>query len=151
MKSVLIECTCGRKANLASKHFGLPAEEFNIETLVENLGKLICSVCSKAPEFIYNDRSDLLFDLTNLTHCSECENPVPVARLKAVPGTSVCTGCASQGASDSQTPPPHPQPPPDLRTCPRCGSSSEMRQNGQDKSWFIGCSTYPDCRWTRNF
>lgn len=34
--------------------------------------------------------------------------------------------------------------------CPRCDSRMVLRQNGQDKSYFLGCSRYPDCRGTQS-
>lgn len=31
-----------------------------------------------------------------LTHCEECEAPIPEARRKAVPGVRLCVGCQSE-------------------------------------------------------
>ena len=35
----------------------------------------------------------------SLTHCAECEEPIPEARRKAVPGVRLCIDC--QAASDA--------------------------------------------------
>lgn len=35
-----------------------------------------------------------------LTHCEECEAPIPAARRKAVPGVRLCVAC--QQASDAE-------------------------------------------------
>ncbi|KJV35187.1 DksA/TraR family C4-type zinc finger protein [Luteibacter yeojuensis] len=35
-----------------------------------------------------------------LTHCEECEQPIPEARRKAVPGVRLCVAC--QAAADSE-------------------------------------------------
>ena len=155
MKFVTVECSCGRKAQIPSETFGYSPQEFKVDKLAENLPKLQCRDCRSKANFVFNEREQLLFDLSNLSLCSSCEMPLSVARLNAVPGTSVCTLCAQEGADDARTPPPHPQPPSEFSKCPSCekygrDSRTEMRQNGSDKSWFIGCSTYPKCRWTKN-
>lgn len=32
----------------------------------------------------------------SLTHCEECENAIPDARRKAIPGVRLCVGCQSE-------------------------------------------------------
>jgi phage/conjugal plasmid C-4 type zinc finger TraR family protein len=32
----------------------------------------------------------------SLTHCAECEDPIPEARRQAVPGVKLCIDCASE-------------------------------------------------------
>ena len=32
----------------------------------------------------------------SLTHCAECEEPIPEARRKAMPGVKLCIDCASE-------------------------------------------------------
>jgi phage/conjugal plasmid C-4 type zinc finger TraR family protein len=32
----------------------------------------------------------------SLTHCAECEEPIPEARRKAVPGVKLCLDCVSE-------------------------------------------------------
>jgi phage/conjugal plasmid C-4 type zinc finger TraR family protein len=37
-----------------------------------------------------------------LTHCEECEAPIPAARRKAVPGVRLCLSCQEQHDRDQQ-------------------------------------------------
>lgn len=155
MQFVTVECLCGRRSQIPAEVFGYTPQEFKVDKLADSLLKLQCSDCRSKANFVYNEKDQLLFDLSNISLCSACETPIPIARLNAVPGTSVCTPCAQGGAQDARIPPPHPSPPSELSKCPRCekygrNSKTEMRQNGSDKSWFIGCTTFPRCRWTRN-
>lgn len=32
----------------------------------------------------------------SLTHCEECDTPIPPARRKAIPGTRLCVSCQSE-------------------------------------------------------
>ena len=155
MKHISAECSCGRKVKIEAERFGLSPIELKIDVIADHLTKLKCKNCKIPANFIFGENDQILFDLSNLSLCSSCETPVPIARLNAVPGTSVCTLCAQDGADDARSPPPYPQPPSEFAKCPTCekygrNSTTEMRQNGSDKSWFIGCSTYPKCRWTKN-
>ena len=155
MKFVTAEFSCGKKVQISASKFGCTPQEFKVDKLAENLSELRCRDCGSTANFVFNEKDQLLFDLSNLSSCSSCELPLSVARLSAVPGTSVCTLCAQEGESGLNTPPPHPKPPSEFSSCPTClkygrNSRTEMRQNGSDKSWFIGCSTYPKCRWTKN-
>ena len=36
----------------------------------------------------------------SLTHCEECEKPIPVARRKAVPGVRLCLACQEAADQD---------------------------------------------------
>ncbi len=37
-----------------------------------------------------------------LTHCEECEAPIPSARREAVPGVRLCVRCQAQADADEQ-------------------------------------------------
>lgn len=37
-----------------------------------------------------------------------------------------------------------------VQYCPECGSELVVRQNGRDDKLFYGCSSYPDCEYTRS-
>ncbi len=39
-----------------------------------------------------------------LTHCEECDSPIPEARRKAVPGVRMCVPCQEASDSDQQGP-----------------------------------------------
>jgi phage/conjugal plasmid C-4 type zinc finger TraR family protein len=38
----------------------------------------------------------------SLTHCAECEEPIPQARRKALPGVKLCIDCAADAQSQGQ-------------------------------------------------
>ena len=52
------------------------------------------------------------------------------------------------------TPPQDTPPPPekviDARLCPKCGSSLVTRTNRKTRRKFSGCSTFPNCRFTKS-
>jgi len=39
----------------------------------------------------------------SLSHCAECEEPIPEARRKALPGVKLCIDCAADAQSQHQT------------------------------------------------
>jgi phage/conjugal plasmid C-4 type zinc finger TraR family protein len=39
----------------------------------------------------------------SLTHCEECEEPIPDARRKAIPGVRFCVACQSEFESEEKT------------------------------------------------
>lgn len=60
-------------------------------------------------------------------------------------------GSTSAPATTSATPPPRPRPVANFHPpCPQCGQSMVVRLNRQSRSEFLGCSTYPACRGTRD-
>ena len=75
MKSVTVECSCGRKAQIPAETFGYTPQEFKVDKLAENLPKLQCRDCRSKANFVFNEREQLLFDLSNLSLCSSCEIP----------------------------------------------------------------------------
>ena len=38
-----------------------------------------------------------------LTHCEECEEPIPAARRKAIPGVRLCVNCQSEREKSQTT------------------------------------------------
>ena len=88
MKFVTVECSCGRKAQIPAETFGYTPQEFKVDKLADKLPKLKCRDCLSKANFVFNEREQLLFDLSNLSLCSSCETPLSVARLNAVPGTA---------------------------------------------------------------
>jgi len=89
-------------------------------------------------------------DPAAITACRACGRPIPLPRLEALPDTNVCTPCAEDGAKPP-APPPYPQPPAGMRNCPRCGNPTIVRQSSEDQGFFLGCTSFPKCRWTRPF
>jgi len=144
MKEFIAECTCGHRKTLPPE---IGPEIKHVLHLVE---RLACSKCQQIVHHIFVNNDQMIYDKLLSSTCSSCEEFIPLQRLELVPGTSLCTECASLGEADIKRPPPYPSPPSEFATCPRCQSSTQMRQNGSDKSWFIGCTTYPKCRWTKD-
>ncbi|WP_367646611.1 TraR/DksA C4-type zinc finger protein [Ruegeria arenilitoris] len=99
-------------------------------------------------EQIWNDTDRLLYDPERTRNCVSCGELIPYPRIASLPNTNICTSCATEGQVPSSAPP-HPQPPVELRSCPRCGAPTAMYQNTKFKNWFVGCSTFPKCRWSK--
>jgi DNA-directed RNA polymerase subunit RPC12/RpoP len=144
---LLLNCSnCGRQASLD----GVSLESrlhvsLSISTVGQLYGKLRCTGCGSREIRISDEAGRLLVDPASLTLCRVCSCPIPLPRLKAMPGTDTCVPCAVEGAKPP--PAPHyPQPPADKRQCPRCGSPTIVRQNNEDQGLFLGCTGFPKCR-----
>lgn len=144
MLKFIAECTCGNKKALTWK------TELTVRSALELVDRLVCSECRQPVAYLFDNRDRMIYDVVSSSRCSSCDEFIPLPRLKYVLGTSLCTECATSGENDLKRPPPHPNPPANLASCPRCANPTQMRQNGAEKSWFVGCSTYPQCRWTKN-
>lgn len=142
------ECGCGHRARLdRGDVMARTRAEFDLASAVALVEKLRCSRCRQLVKRLYDDRGRLIYDLDNVVRCEACEAIIPLPRIAAVPGTRLCLACASDGEAPPVAPP-HPTPPPSQARCPRCGNATVMRQNEQDRSWFVGCLSFPKCRWT---
>jgi hypothetical protein len=149
---ILLECSeCRRQASLdaASVEFRLD-EPLSMKNASLLYGKLRCSNCASREIKIRDDVGRVLIDPASLTRCRVCGEPIPLPRLKAMPGTDRCVRCAVEGAKHPVAPP-YPQPPVDKQTCPRCTSPTIVRQNNEDQHYFLGCTGFPKCRWTAPF
>ena len=142
------ECGCGHRAQL--KRGDVTARtgaELDLATAVALVEKLRCTRCGQQVKKLYDDKDRLLYDLDNVVRCKACDAVIPLPRIEALPGTRLCLACANDEEAPSVAPP-HPTPPPSQTTCPRCKSATVMRQNEQDRSWFVGCLSFPKCHWT---
>ena len=137
MREFVAQCICGHQKILP------PELGSEINHILQLADRLSCSECRQKVHHIFGSDGQMVYDRLLSSTCSSCEEFIPLRRLELVPGTSLCTECASRGEKDAKRPPPHPNPPAEFSTCPRCKSPTQMRQNGSDKSWFIGCITYP--------
>ena len=144
MKEFVAECSCGHRTTLP------PTVGSEIKHVLQVVDRLVCSKCQQKVQHIFTNDSKMIYDKLLSSTCLSCEEFIPLLRLELVPGTTLFTECASLGEADVKRPPPYPNPPAEFATCPRCKSATQMRQNGSDKSWFIGCTTYPSCRWTKD-
>lgn len=131
MQYVEIKCECGFSMKLEPDYFQVKRNDFNVRVVSENIDdfkRFTCNLCIRGRlKYVYNDRDVLLFDLGDIKECGHCGNPIPVARMKAVPGTSVCTDCARKGFAGVES---RPSPLHDdellveqkkIKKCVRCG------------------------------
>ena len=77
--------------------------------------------------------------------CKLCQKPIPAARIEAVPNTTKCVECqnADEHRKDTDND--------DMGSCPRCGCPLVWRHGapaGSTTKYFIGCSAFPECRYT---
>ena len=147
---IRLECTCGESAVLPGSALRkIVGYDLSIVQVMEICTRFRCQKCSsRGDASIYDDKDRLLYDPERTKQCALCDALIPFARIEAKPLTNLCTACAQDGAQP-QTPTPYPQPPADLRTCPKCGAAAAMYQNSKFKNWFVGCSSFPKCHWSR--
>ena len=125
----------------------------NLNTLV---GKFQCRPCGKKDLVVEDSRQELLFDSRHNVVCEECGLPIPFPRLTALPGTRVCASCknSEEDTTNKRLGSKFPEVPPGMRgRCTNCNRKGNkgivvVYQNSMDKSFFLGCSTYPKCTWS---
>lgn len=144
-------CNCGHTAiigsELAESHLGEPISMAVVGRL---FGKLVCKACSSREVRISDAAGRVIVDPQSLTLCKVCGFPIALPRIAALPSTNICAACAAEGAKPP-TVPHFPQPPAGLERCPRCSRPTVVRQNKEDQGYFLGCTSYPRCRWTTAF
>ena len=84
--------------------------------------------------------------------CASCGEPIPVGRLEVMPNTRVCVHCKEDDENTNDSGFVFPPVPTGLAgDCPRCGVGiAVVYQNHTDKNFFVGCSTFPSCRWSKS-
>ena len=144
-----ISCThCGHAAEIPGTVVeDRLSREPTIEAVPHLFELLKCGRCGQRKVRLFDDEGHLLIDYADLTPCVSCGRPIPKPRLAALPDSRLCTSCASE-ISKPDRPPPYPQPPPESRTCPRCGYPTVVREQRDGTTLFIGCTSYPKCTWT---
>jgi hypothetical protein len=147
---IRLECSCGGSSILSAiilrKYLN---GDLNVTAVMELAPRFRCQNCkARGDAHIYDDKDRLLYDPERTKHCAACDALIPFARIELNPQTNVCTACAQEGAQPQQATP-YPQPPADMKTCAKCGAATAMYQNTKFKNWFVGCSTYPKCHWSR--
>ncbi len=86
----------------------------------------------------------------NAVFCEECGEPIPPRRLEVMPFAKHCIGCQeaneNNSASNNVV---FPLVPLQLSgPCPRCKKGiAVVYQNSTYKNFFVGCSTFPRCKW----
>ena len=152
LKSILVKClACDRQATIDAEvletRLDLP---LSIASVGQLYRRLRCSGCSSKVIRIGDAAGRVLIDPAMITLCRACGCPIPLPRLETLSDTNLCMPCAEDGARPPP-PPRYPQPPADKRKCPRCGRPTIVRQDSEDQAFFLGCTSFPKCRWTKFF
>ena len=87
----------------------------------------------------------------NAKLCEACGEPIPLGRLEIMPNTRVCVQCKECDENIPDRGVVFPSVPSGLAGyCPRCGVGiAVVYQNHTDKNFFVGCSSFPSCRWSK--
>ena len=83
---------------------------------------------------------------------ASCGDIIPEGRLEAMPYTHFCVHCKDDGENTSSLGVVFPLVPHcPVGDCSRCGVGiAVVYQNHTDKNFFVGCSTFPSCRWSKS-
>jgi len=116
-----------------------------VEIRLEQLGLIM-------REPLQDPKSDLEPDIAGGVSCASCGDTIPEGRLKAMPKTRFCVHCKEDDENTSDLGVVFPPVPQGLvGDCPRCGEGiAVVYQNHTDKSFFVGCSSFPSCRWSKS-
>jgi hypothetical protein len=146
---IRLECNdCSHQGVVSSdliKHrLGEPLSYSNIAELWP---KFRCSRCGSRHVCVSDEDKGLLLDPENVRRCQDCGIAILLPRIQALPTAITCQVCAQEG-EQPERPSPYPTPPPSLSICPRCKRPTVVRENMTDGNYFIGCTSFPKCRWT---
>ncbi|MDA8675062.1 DNA helicase RecQ [Alphaproteobacteria bacterium] len=116
-----------------------------VETRLEQLGLFVREPLKDPPP-------DLERETAGGISCASCGDIIPEGRLEAMPNTRFCVHCKEDDENTSDIGVVFPPVPQDLvGDCPRCGEGiAVVYQNHTDKSFFVGCSSFPSCRWSKS-
>ncbi len=158
VSEVTIECLgCGYSTAKAREWFLLLIEddEPNVSDINQIIHRLTCSNCGSHNVKI-STGGRLFFDTSIPTNCQICRLIIPIPRLEAEPNTLTCVRCVNEGFKEFEKGPTIPEVPTGMRgKCPRCKKTARsgivvVYQNASEKNFFLGCSSFPQCRWSSN-
>ena len=161
LENIFIACNnCGNDNVLKQEVLTAQLRGFDhltLSNLATLISRFICSKCRSRSQRISDANGDLLFDANQIVHCKRCKLPIPFPRIKILPGVNICTLCKEEDEDDEplELGPQFPAVPKGFRgRCPVCekkGSSGivVVYQNSKNKSFFLGCSSYPNCKWSK--
>lgn len=157
LEKIFIECEgCGHSAELDRPAARRKLKQDLTHDIIPSLfNALKCSRCGEGRPRILDEHKLSLYHRApriaapapEILPCTACGRAIDAFRLAEMPGALLCASC-EPGSKLGAHSPPYPQPPPGLSTCPRCNRSTVVRQRRDDSGYFIGCSSYPSCRWT---
>ena len=148
LKSIVVECPeCNHRATIEAEMLESRLDRpLSIASVGSLWGRMRCSGCGSKEIRVGDADGRALIDPAAITPCRMCNCPIPLPRLEALPHTDVCVLCGEVEVKDRPARP-YPQPPARKRKCPRCGSPTIVRQNSEDHEFFLGCTSFPKCRW----
>jgi len=148
------ECSYSGELSYDFLNKKLGAEDnLSLQNIGELVDQFLCSKCKSKNFELFDDNSEMLFDTKNNVTCELCDLPIPFPRLSSQPGIRRCVSCQNsneQISSDIK----FPEVPQGMRgKCPSCQEKRlkgivVIYQNRSDKSFFLGCSSFPSCRWS---
>lgn len=115
------------------------------------LSKFYCSKCNSKSLKISDKDNNLLFDTDYSRKCKNCNIHLPVN----IKDYDTCMECRLDNEIEKskgfQFPP---VPSKYSGECPRCKKNERkgmvvVYQNSSSKEFFLGCSSFPNCRWSK--
>jgi len=112
---------------------------------------LECSKCHSSHPNIFNEKEECVFNKDEIKYCNKCNGVIPLARLKAMPKTNMCSVKCIENQNEfyetiKQEKKIWPLIPSGYENCTRCKSRNEIAWSENNKEFYIRCSTIPKCR-----
>lgn len=149
---------CGRNVRVsASTLENYLAAEPTLANLGQIASKFECQSCGNGDYSVFDDTGQImLFNSNQMKFCESkgCDAAIPIPRWGEDPNVKVCVECKLAGEIASMEDISIPKVPVGKQTCPRCESKSFKKtptaiyQNRKDGDYFLGCSSFPACRWS---
>ncbi|MCA9269604.1 MAG: TraR/DksA C4-type zinc finger protein [Planctomycetales bacterium] len=98
-----------------------PEPDIIVEMFKQSLDRFTCPECDAQLTLAPVD--DANADFGDAKTCEQCRQPIPAARLAAVPGTSLCALCQEQVDRGQLTG--------EVEYCPHCGGVMTVAQSGR--------------------
>jgi len=151
MVTITLNClSCRKEVRQSLEELGDKlADDITLENLNQYILKFCCQSCG-SKSFSASTTSGLpLFNSNDYKPCKFCKNPVWEKRLETFPDADTCLYCANN-VRESRTEPPYPTLP-EKTLCPRCESPLFIQQGHESKEYFIACTAFPKCRYTKPY
>ncbi len=138
-------CECSHQNTLEQ----IEGETLTLKNIHLFFKSFVCSKCKRKHLKVFHDGT-LTIDSNNLILCESCSRPVIYQRYEICP-EKICITCAEDKEKPKiPSPVKLPRIPEKYKKCPK-GHYTEIRQNKETGEFFIGCSEFPKCFWTKAF
>ena len=112
---------------------------------------LECSKCHSSHPNIFDINGECVFNKNEIKYCNRCNGVIPLARLKAMPKTNMCSVKCIEDQTDfynniEKEKKIWPSIPEGYKKCTKCESDNEVAWSENNKEFYIRCSTIPKCR-----